>query len=706
MIRSFLILLLTLLPVILRAQDTPAPAALLIADELYITQDRQLVASGNVEAFQGTTRIRAKEIRYDQATGALTIVGPITLRDGEDITILANAAELSPDLQSGLLTGARMVLDEQLQLAAVQVERVDERYSQLYKTAATSCKVCDDGRPPLWQIRAKRVIYDKEERQLYFDQAQFRIRSVPVFYIPRLRLPDPTLDRATGFLIPELRSTSELNTGIKIPYFIKLGDHRDLTVTPYLSPRTRTVELRYRQAFTNGKIKFEGAISDDEERPGDTRAYLFAEGIFSLPNDFVLGFDVELTSDDSYLRDYDYSDKDRLDSTLAISRVKRDEYIEGAITFYESLREDEDNDTQPTFVGDALYEARYFPDLTGGELRVSANIHNHYRTSDLDILGRDVFRLNLDADWLRTWTLPGGLVVQSTLGASADNFDIKQDSTTNPQNQTQAQPRSAVTLRYPMTRNLGNGVTQYLEPIAQVGWSGGSRLNIPNEESTRVEFDGGNLLSLSRFPEADRRERGLVSAFGVNWSHVNPLGWDASLTLGQVIRDTPDADFTESSGLNSTSSNVLLAGQVKYLNGLAFTARSLFKGDLDFSKVEIRGDYIAKRVALGGTYVFVIKDADENRADNIEEIALYGSYKVDARWRAIADWRFDLEESRAAEVGVGLSYNNECVDVNLEVNRRYTNSSSLEPSTSLGFTIGLRGFSAQKGTETYSRTCG
>lgn len=703
--RAFLACCLLIWPLMSAAQETPASPAVLIADELLIANDRELIARGNVEAFQGTTRITASEIRYDRTNGALTITGPITLQDGDGITVLASAAELDATLRTGLLTGARMVFDQQLQLAAVQIQRVNARYSQLYKTAVTSCQICTDGSPPLWQIRAKRVVHDKQERQLYFDDAQFLIGNVPVFYIPRLRLPDPTLDRATGFLFPELRQASQFGIGIKIPYFINIAPDRDLTVTPYLSSRTRTLELRYRQAFRNGRIEFNGAVSRDEERPSETRGYLFAEGSFNLRNDFKLEFDIEVTTDDAYLRDYGYSDKDRLDSAISISRARRDEFILGELVAFKSLRDEDINSDLPTLVGDALYEARYFPSALGGELRFGANAHSHYRYSDVDITGRDVSRLSAEADWLRSWTLSGGIRADVTLGAAADLFNITQDSTT-PQTQTQLSPRGAIALRYPMLRRGQNGVTQFLEPIVQIGWVSGDRLDIPNEESTRVEFDGGNLLSLSRFPEADRRERGRTAAIGVNWARFDPEGYETSLTLGQVLRENADEAFTVTSGLTETVSNYLVAGQMKSPDGWTLTARTLFDDELDFAKAEIRGDLNGKRTTLSGSYVWLTRDVEEDRPDSIAEIALDGSYRVDRYWTANADWRYDISLDRAATTGVGFTYENQCVSVAFSVDRRFATSTTLEPSTTLGLSIALRGFSARKGTETYSRTCG
>ena len=305
-------------------EDAARPAVL-VADRVWLEGKTRLIASGNVEALYDDVRIKAARISYDRTSDRLSIEGPITITQGEDVLVLADAAEMDPAWQNGLLSGARMVLNQQVQLAAHQLSRINGRYSQLYKASVTSCRVCDNGRPPLWQIRARRVIHDQIAQQLYFEDAQIRVMDVPIFYLPRLRLPDPTLARATGFLIPKIAGNSELGTGIKIPYFIRLGDHRDLTLAPFLSANTRTVELRYRQAFRNGRIRFSGALSQDNLTTRDYRGYLFGEGLFNLKRDFKLSFGLELVSDKTYLVDYDYSDKDRLDSEIAITRVRRDE---------------------------------------------------------------------------------------------------------------------------------------------------------------------------------------------------------------------------------------------------------------------------------------------------------------------------------------------------------------------------------------------
>jgi len=154
------------------------------------------------------------------------------------------------------------------------------------------------------------VIHDRIRKQLYFHNARFEIGGVPVFYFHRLRLPDPALDRATGFLIPKLKTSTDLATGVKIPYFITLGDHADLLMTPYFSSRTSTIEGRVRRQLSFGSLEMSGAVSEDRLGPRDLRGYLFAEGRFFLSRDYRLNLDLQTVSDDSYLLTYGYSDAD------------------------------------------------------------------------------------------------------------------------------------------------------------------------------------------------------------------------------------------------------------------------------------------------------------------------------------------------------------------------------------------------------------
>lgn len=708
--RLLTLLFVILLPFGVVAQDGPDPA-MLVADRVWLEGRSRVVAQGAVEVLQGEARLRASRVSYDRDTEKLSIEGPIILTRGSQELIIADAAQLDRDLRNGMIRSARMVLDQQLQLAAARLDRVDGRYSQLTRATVSSCQVCGT-RPPLWQIKARRVIHDQEEMQLYFDDARFEIMGTPVLWLPRLRLPDPNQTRATGFLIPSIRRNSQLGTGIKLPYFIRIGDHRDLTLTPYISTRTKTLEWRYRQAFARGRLEFSGAFSKDEIRPAVTRAYIEGAGQFDLNRGFKLDFRLAAVSDDAYVTDYGYSDADRLESEITLSRIRRDEYVAGSIANFHSLRVNEDNATIPSIVSDMSYERRLFPRF-GGELRLTADQHSHLRYSNLNVDGpdadtvtdgRDVNRLSVGARFLNTWTLPFGIRAQGLIGVDVDSFRTAQDATL-PASDSSVSPSAALTLRWPWVRHGRDGVSEVLEPVAMVAWTGGTGLNVANDESTRIEFDEGNLLTLSRFSAPDRRERGLRAAIGVNWTRINPTGWDARLTLGSVLREKPDLNFSNSSGLSATTSDLLIAGQVRTASGLTLTARGLFDTSFKVNKAEAKASFVAGRYDLSASYVWLTADLAENRPASVSEWTIDTSFDINPNWRGSLYGRYDIVADEPISAGLGLVYSNECVDVTLSASRRFTSSTIVTPATDFSFTVGLRGFSARTSGGGAAKSC-
>lgn len=691
------------------AAQTSAPAAtsdaaLLVADSVFLDGQTRLIASGNVQALQNGTIIFAERITYDRSTDTILIEGPIRIVDPDGTILIASQAELSEDLQNGILTGARLVLDQQLQLAAVELQRVGGRYTQLSKVAATSCQICGDEGVPLWQIRARRAIHDQLERQIYFDDAQFRVLDVPIFYLPRLRLPDPTLKRARGFLFPSVRQSSLLGLGLKLPYFIPIGDHKDLTVTPYLSRETRTVELRYRQAFRTGRIEFNGAVSRDTLQPG-TRAYLIGGGAFDLPRDYKLTFDIEAVTDRTYLEDYDITGKSRLDSEISITRTKRDSLFDARLTHFQSLRAGEDNGLIPSIAGDLTYERRYFPaGPRGGELRLRVGTHSHYRFSDADIAGRDVARATGAISWQNRWTLPGGLRFGAVGALAFDATNTRQDSSRDLYADVLS-PSAAVELRWPLVNRMASGTRHLIEPIAQLSWTGGTRQNTANDESDRVEFDEGNLLSLSRFPAEDRRERGRQGALGLRWAMQGAEGWSTGLTVARVYREEADPELSRSSGLEGTTSDWLIAAQLKSTSGLQFTARGLLDDTNEFAKAEARAAFANDRWDVSAGYVLLVADPAEARPNAISEWSLDGAYRVNRHWTLSTEFRYDLVSDSFARAEAGVRYTNECVEVDFSARRKFTSSSNATPSTSFGLTVELKGFSTGGNAHDVRRSC-
>jgi len=682
-----LLALLTLGAAQAAAQTQPAS---LVADRVRVAGETLLIAEGAVEVTYGTTRLTASRVVFDQASQQLDIQGPITVQDGDEVLILADEAALASDLRDGLLRSARMVLARQLQLAANRIDRVDGRYTQLTKAVASSCQVCAANPVPTWEIRAKRIVHDQLERQLYFDSATFRLAGVPIFYLPRLRLPDPTLRRARGFLLPSLRTTSRLGAGLKLPYFLPLGDRADLTFTPYLSPNTRTLELRHRHELRFGGVTFEGALTSDDLEPG-SRYYLFGEGAFRLPGGFRLEFDIETVSDPAYLLDYGYSEQDRLASEVRIERARRDELIEASVTGFRTLRAAEQpiRDELPGLYGRLAWERRLW--TGGGQLTFGLDAATLNRPSSGAGVGRDVQRLGVTAEYRLERTFANGMIGTATAGVSAFVYNIDQDPAFDPQ-VGQMTPRLAAELRWPFQKTAASGAVHLLEPVAQLVWARTQGDRVPDEDSVLVEFDEGNLYAFSRFAGEDRFEEGARANLGLSWTRWDPAGWSANLTFGRVLRTEDAGQFPAGSGLDGTTSDWLVAGRLMLDDRLTLTNRALFDGDFDFTRNETRLSWRGGRSTLGATYLWLEPSPAQNRPAANNELTLDASYRLTRNWTGSFGGRFDLDTQSAARAGLGLAYRSECITVDLSLSRRFTSSTSVAPTTDFGLQVSLAGF--------------
>jgi LPS-assembly protein len=696
--RAFVLIVL-LIPALgvfgVQAQDRAA----LVADRVSIANDSQLIAEGGVEVLYQGMRLRAERIVYDRSTDRLLITGPIVLEDGSGTIVFADQADLRADLTEGILTSARLVLDQQLQMSTAEMQRIGGRYTQLGRTVASSCKICAGDTTPLWEIRASRVVHDEAERQIYFDNAQFRVGGVPIFYIPRLRMPDPTLDRATGFLFPTARATSQLGYGLKLPYFIALGARRDLTLTPYLTTKgARTVELRYREAFRTGGIVIDGALSYDDLVAG-RRGYLLAQGAFTLPRDFVLTFRGEVVSDPAYLLDYGISDEDRLDSRIEVTRTRRNEYIAARIIAFNSIRQGDINSNLPSLVTDLTFHRRFSGGPLGGEAGFRFQTHTHRRSSDSTIDtdgdgisdGRDMARASVRLDWRRSWTLPSGIEATLAAEGSADLYTISQDALFAGST-TRTHAAIATELRWPWSKTGRNGANHVIEPVLQLVVSPRSTDAVPNEDSVLVEFDEGNLFALDRFPGSDDVERGFRANIGVTYTRYDPAGWTLGFALGRVVRDADLGQFGVASGLDGASSDWLGAVQIAWPDGVLLTHRSVFTNDFEITKSETRIDVARDRFGVAASYIWAVPDPVENRPDPLSELTFDASYAFASGWTGNVSGRYDLESDSGTLAGLGLVYSNECISVDLSLSRRFTSSTSVEPSTDFNLSVDLVGF--------------
>ena len=234
------------------------------ADEITIDSGKLLHAKGNVRVQYDNKVITAESLIFNQKTNLIKFIELQESFDGNAINFSADEGVLSNDLSEGIIYAAKLLLDDTIE---IQTDKVRLKDGELFRaegiSRVTSCTECK-GKYPKWFLTASSATRDVENYNIVYRDVTVRVKGLPIAYIPYIRMPDPSVDRARGFLVPETVLTSNIATGLKLPYFIPFGLSSDILLTPYFFPKTKTLEYRYRKKFRNGDLTVNGAFSDDE----------------------------------------------------------------------------------------------------------------------------------------------------------------------------------------------------------------------------------------------------------------------------------------------------------------------------------------------------------------------------------------------------------------------------------------------------------
>lgn len=679
-------------------------AATLMADQVFVDATGRLVASGAVEIWHRSTRVTARRVVFDRRSGRLQIEGPITLSDGPDTLILADAAQLDGELRAGIITGARMVIDQHLQVAAARLTRHEDGVTELDSVVASSCPVCASNPTPLWEIRAESVQHDQSDNRLLFRRAQLRMAGVPVFYLPRLSIPAPDTDRQRGILRPEIDMGSDLGLRVGLPYFIPLGPTRDLTLTPQVSTGGMVgLGLRFRLARQNGGLEVGGQVSRDRLIPGRLRGYAYLRSLFHLGGGWRLSSDLILTSDRQYLETYDISDDARLSADVTLERIRRDQAIRArALAFY-SLRATDDNRTLPNAVLEAELVQRHA--LAGGEARFELGARGFQRLSTTDgTAGRDVARAWVQLGWRRSAVLPGGVLATGAVQGRLDHVRVGDDGLwPDPVNRSALQ--GMVELRWPWAAVTEDGARHVIEPVVQLVGSRRTGPVLPNDDHTMPELDAGNLFALDRYSGQDRPDDGTRLNSGLRWTRHDAAGWSSEALVGRIWRTAAlDFDPAHRQPLGLTRSDWLLAGRLSTRQGHALSLRLLMDDDRRLSRAESNLALSWNATTLGTRFLYVAAAAAESRATDLNEWSLDLSHRFASGWTTRLGWDYDLSQDLFASARTGVGFSNECLMVDLSLARHFVTATNPSASTRFNLRVAFLGIGG-RAPVVNGRTC-
>jgi LPS-assembly protein len=300
----------------------PAPGAQMLvqADEVRYDYNNLLVSAvGNVQIYYNGATIEADKVVYDGKTKRLHAEGNARLTEADGKVSYGQLLDLSDDYRDGFIDSLRLETPDQTRLAASRADRTDANYTVFQSGVYTACEPCRDNpkKPPLWQVKAARIIHNESEKMMYFEDASIEFFGVPLAWVPYFSAPDPTVKRKTGFLMPVLSTSSAYGFAVEVPYYIALGPNYDATIAPMItSAQGPLMRGEWRQRFENGDLTIRGAAIDqlDKNRflidgaptPGfrDFRGAIEGSGRFSLSPQWTWGFDGVGLTDRAFFQDY------------------------------------------------------------------------------------------------------------------------------------------------------------------------------------------------------------------------------------------------------------------------------------------------------------------------------------------------------------------------------------------------------------------
>ena len=686
-------------------QDGP-PAVALVSDRIEIDREAGTVtATGNVEVHYQGRVLTARRIVYTEADESIRATGPLALTDPELGVVLADEAALTADLAQGLIASARLLIAGELQLAAAEVRRIEGRYTVLHRTIASTCEVCPGDQAPFWAIRAQRIVRDEETLQIHLRNAVLEVFGFPVLWLPYMRIPDPTVTRASGFLVPEFRQSGIYGLGLRFPYYQVLGPHADATITPFVTERGgMLVEGEFRRRFARGALDLNGvALPNDRLDGRGFRGTLAARGNYALGGGFRAEIDAAVASDDDFLRQFDYSDADRLTSAARIVRTRAEDHFNFGTVGFQSLRPDEDQAEVPFVLPEFGYRRIWQDAWLGGRVGLEADAVGILRDG-----GRDVLRVGGNGDWRRDWVMGPGLVAGAEAGAAVDLYHVREGGAADGREEARLAPWMLAEIGWPLARTT-EAALHVVEPRATIAWSEAwGEAGMPNEDSQLPEFDETNLFALDRNPGRDRVETGLRANLGVTYARVDAAGWSMHTTFGRVIRITDTDQFATGTGLAGSTSDWV--GSVEFGLGAGFGALNRIRlGDgFDVRRNELSVLYDTPRAGFAASWVYLAEDAtnaDLGAQPEANEIALNARYRVLPNWQLRGQWRYDLATDTSLRAGGGITYGNECAEVDLAVSRRFVQAGDVPPATSVAFVVRLVGFGAGATEQWPRRTC-
>ena len=627
------------------------------ADQLiYDTKGNRVIAQGNVELYYNNFILTADQVIYHQNLNKLIAQGNAQLKDPNGSITRADRLEALDDFRDAFVQSLSVVTQDETRIAADKAVRREGNVTEFERGRFTPCKN-DAGMPPLWCLSAARIVHDQQAATLTYQDAQFELFGVPIFYLPYFQHPDPSVKRQSGFLMPSHSTSSTLGYSVEVPYYFAMAPNADFTLHPrYFTDHGVLWQGEWRHRLANGQYNVKFAGIDDDSAPAINdqgwRGSIQTKGQFSLSSWWRYGWDITVESDEAFRRFY------HLDPILQTDRVNvaylqgmsERNYFGANLYHFGSLLLN-DADVANARVHPVIdYNYIVGSPIVGGELSFAAHARAMTRTD-----GTNTNHAVAEANWRRKMIDPVGQVwtpfgnVRGDVYSWTDARDPNNPAAFIPDDTiTRGTGQAGLLYSFPFVAHSG-WASHIFEPTAQVIVRPNriDQRRTPDEDARSLVFDDTLLFDIDKFSGYDRLETGTRANIGVQYTLQGNNGLyaravfgqslhlsgenafaDPGLTVGSVATDAPN--FSPQSGLQTDRSDYVGGLYLSPFSGVSLVAQGRFdEKDWTLRRQDtyLQANYGPALAQIG--YTFTRFDSTPGVFDTQEEIDLNTGAEAD-----------------------------------------------------------------------------
>ena len=552
----------------------------------------------------------------------------------------------------------------------------------------TSCNE-NDNCPP-WVITSKKIVHDKKKRQIDYKNAWLKIYNVPVMYFPKFFHPDPTVDRKTGFLIPQLNNSNKLGTSMTLPYFNVISDSADITFKPRIfSTDEILMQSEFRKKTKNSSHIIDFSLNNDQSISNDTRTHFFSNSNINLETKFLdegsIFLKLEKISNDNYAAIYNLegtspiiNDTSTLESSFEFSGIKDDFYIDLSAEVYEKMNvhnSDKYEFVYPNYSLSKLFnlDNRYLDNYevisSGNQKKYSTNIYEVSQVNDI-LISSNQFIL--------------GDIFETNFRSLFKNVNTKGKNSDTYKNKTQSEILSnfLYDISLPLRKTEAK-YTKFLTPKFSLRHSPNKTKNIQDLDR-QLNID--NIFSLNRIGANDEIESGTSLAVGSEFLIKNENNSDIfSFDIGTVFRKEENKNLPSNSTLRNSQSD--------FVGGLSFSGIENWKIDYNFSADNDLNTLNLHRV--GNTFkvnnfIHTFEFYEEN--NSLGDNSYYSNkltYEANENNFVSFRTRRNNKTNLTEFYNLIYEYKNDCLVASINYNKEYYSNNALEPTENLFFNITL-----------------